>query len=94
MDDDKTEQPIPVPHQNCQHQNSIASSLKRQPPADGSHADKPATNSVRTNNNQDGVRTFDQCQPVGIGLARTLTRVTRSILTEVLKKKSNRNQNI
>ena len=94
MDDEKNEWPIPSPHKNNQHQNSIASFLKRQPRADGAHANKPATNLALANNNQDGVETFDQCQTVGTGLTKMLTRVTWSSLKEVLNKNSNRNQNI
>ena len=93
MDYDDSERPIPGPHQNDQHQNGIASSLQRQTHVAGDHSGQPATNRVCTINNQYGVKTFDQFQPVNIGLTIILTCVTQSSLTEILKKNPNRNKN-
>ena len=58
------------PVSNYQHQNGIAPSLQLRKHAAGAHDDQIATNPARTNNNQDGVRTFYQCQPVGIGFTK------------------------
>ena len=59
MDDGDPEQPIPGLNKNNHPQNRITSYLQLRTHAAGSHADQPDRNRARTNNDQEGVQTFD-----------------------------------